>query len=131
MYKMKIIIDDAKKLTQLKNEFNHFFPYLSLEFFESRDTGNRKIHTLDGITVGKCRKSQEPATFTVSPKMSVADLENILKERFGLNVQVLRKSGMVWLKTTHTDAWSIEQQNTQGKIVSAHLLKQEENKRNK
>ncbi len=61
--------------------------------------------------------------------MSVADLEKILLENFQIPVQVLRKSGAVWLKTTHSISWSLKQQNDQGKIVSAHLLKQEENKR--
>jgi len=126
---MKIIIDDSKKLVSIRDEFNRFFPFLSLEFFETKNGSLRKIHILDGITVGKCRKSREPEILTVFPEMSVADLEGILSDRFGLNTLVLRKSGMVWLKTTHTQAWSLEQQNKQGEIISAHLFKQEDHKR--
>ncbi len=86
---------------------------------------------LNGTTVGQFRRNPKPEILTIFPEMSVADLEKILLDHFELPAQVLRKSGAVWLKTTHSDMWSLEQQNKQGEKVSAHLTKQEEDKRNK
>lgn len=126
---MKIIIENSKKLARLKEEFSQFFPFLTLEFLESDHSS--KVLYLDGITIGKFRKKSETETLTIFPEMSVSDLEKILHDNFGLPVQVLRKSGAVWLKTTHSNSWSLEHQNKQGEIVSAHLLKQNENNRKK
>jgi hypothetical protein len=33
-------------------------------------------------------------------------------------VQVFRKSGKVWLETTVTDGWTLEEQNLQGEALS-------------
>jgi hypothetical protein len=46
--------------------------------------------------------------------MTVEELEKSFLVKFGLNVQVFRKSGKSWLETTITDKWTLEKQNTQG-----------------
>ena len=33
-----------------------------------------------------------------------------IEEEFGIHVQVLRKSGRVWLQTTATDDWTLAEQ---------------------
>ena len=43
--------------------------------------------------------------------MKVAELENAFAKSFGFAVQVFRKSGNVWLQTTATDDWTLEEQN--------------------
>ena len=43
--------------------------------------------------------------------MKVAELENDFSGQFGLQVQVFRKSGEVWLQTTKTDNWTLIEQN--------------------
>jgi hypothetical protein len=126
---MKITIDNSKKLARLQEEFNHFFPFLKFEFFENLHS--KKTLWVDGHVIGEYRKNPETETLVIFPEMSVADLEKILRGHFDLPVQILRKSGKVWLKTTHTDGWSLEQQNKQGELVSAHLQKHEENKKSK
>ena len=47
------------------------------------------------------------------------ELEKIFKDQFGLAVQVFRKSGNLWLETTMTDNWTLQQQNNHGKEISA------------
>ena len=44
--------------------------------------------------------------------MSVYELERSFKNLFGLNVQVSRKAGMIWLETTKTDKWSLQKQKS-------------------
>jgi hypothetical protein len=36
--------------------------------------------------------------------------EQTLKEKFGINVQVFRKAGELWLQTTITDHWTLAEQ---------------------
>jgi len=57
-------------------------------------------------------------TITIAPGMTVNELEQNFKDVYGLSVQVFRKSGKVWLETTVTDGWSLEEQNRQGEDLS-------------
>ena len=50
--------------------------------------------------------------------MTVSDLEQKFAELFGLSVQVFRKSANVWLETTVTDGWTLEEQNRQGEALA-------------
>ena len=50
--------------------------------------------------------------------MTVTELENKIHEVFGLNAEVLRKSGNVWLETKLTSNWTLLQQNKMGIAIS-------------
>lgn len=123
-------IDNDKQIATLQEEFNQFFPFLRLEFYagdlDYTKPSSKKIKVENNRTIGECRKEVSSGTVTIFPEMSVADLEDIFRYSFAMSVQVLRKSGNVWLETNHTDTWSLEEQNRQGELVSAHLRKQEE-----
>lgn len=69
-------------------------------------------------TLGECRTIHKKGQITITPNMTVNDLEQCFSDIFGLGVQVFRKSGKVWLETTVTDGWTLEEQNNQGKELS-------------
>lgn len=46
---------------------------------------------------------------------SVHAFEQMFAAQFGLNVQVFRRSGELYLETTATDDWTLGQQNAEGK----------------
>jgi hypothetical protein len=46
--------------------------------------------------------------------MTVAELERLFVENFGLNAQVFRRSGTLWLQTSATDNWTLAEQNRKG-----------------
>ena len=50
----------------------------------------------------------------MSPAMTVAEFEKRFQVEFGLNAQVFRKSGKVWLETTITDNLTLQSQNALG-----------------
>ncbi|MEI9910895.1 MAG: hypothetical protein WDO71_15215 [Bacteroidota bacterium] len=50
--------------------------------------------------------------------MTVGQLEDIFQKQFGLQVQVSRRSGTLWLETTMTDNWTLKQQNDHGRELS-------------
>ena len=54
----------------------------------------------------------------VVEEMKVKDLERIFKDQFSLAMQVFRKSGNLWLETTMTDNWTLQQQNDHGREIS-------------
>ena len=50
--------------------------------------------------------------------MSVNELEQQFKSRFGLNIQVFRKHCKTWIETTVTDNWTLVKQNEEGRTLS-------------
>ena len=119
---MKIEINDHRKIFALQKEFNEMFPYLKIEFFSKPHKvgapSSKKILKHPGKTIGQCRLIHNKGTLTIIPSMTVAELEQNFNEVYGLSVQVFRKSGKVWLETTVTDGWTLEEQNRQGEDLS-------------
>lgn len=112
---MKIDINDHRKVYAIKEEFNNAFPYLKLEFFTKPHKpggASPKTYITDsGHLIGDIRTVHESGTITITPQMTVSELEQHFADVYGLSVQVFRKSGDVWLETTTTDNWSLEKQN--------------------
>ena len=120
---MKISINDSRKIRQLQEQFHANFPYLKIEFFSrshkpGAGTSPHLIRSAER-TIGECRTGTKKGNLSISPDMTVAELEQKFRELYGLNVQVFRKSGKVWLETTITDGWTLDQQNRQGEALSS------------
>lgn len=123
---MKITISDNRKINNIQREFNDSFPYLKLEFFSKPHKpgggSSKKIMKDNSNTLSECRTIHRSGTITIFPKMTVAELEQNFRDIYGLNIQVFRKSGKVWLETTVTDGWTLEEQNRQGESLSSPSL---------
>jgi len=119
---MKVTINDRRKIFAIQEEFNELFPYLKIEFFskphKSGGGSPRKLLKKSSKTLGECRTIHNSGTLTITPNMTVNDLEQHFSDVYGLGVQVFRKSGKAWLETTVTDGWSLEEQNKQGEALS-------------
>lgn len=119
---MKITINDHRKIFAIQKEFSELFPYLKLEFFAKPHKvgagSSKKIMKQPSKTIGECRVIHNKGKLTITPSMTVSDLEQAFSDVYGLSVQVFRKSGRVWLQTTATDEWTLEKQNTQGESLS-------------
>src|SRR5688500_9591017 len=121
---MEIIINDHRKIFAIQKDFSEMFPYLKLEFFgKPHKVGapsSKEIMKHPSKTVGQCRMIHNKGTLTITPSMTVADMEQAFSDVYGLSVQIFRKSGRVWLETTATDGWTLDKQNTQGQELSQH-----------
>ena len=123
---MKIAITDNRKIQHLQEEFTSSFPYLRIEFFSrshkpGTGTSPRSMRAPER-TIGECRKIHRKGHLSINENMTVAELEQSFRELYGLNVQVFRKSGKVWLETTVTDGWTLAEQNSQGEALSNLVL---------
>ncbi len=127
---MKLTINDNRKIFAIQEEFNTAYPYLKLEFFAKPHTvgggSAKKLIKHNSKTLGECRTVHNKGHITITPEMTVADLEQRFRDAYGLSVQVFRKSGKVWLETTVTDAWTLEQQNNEGESLSKMLIDKNE-----
>lgn len=124
---MKITINDRRKILAIQEDFNTTFPYLKIEFFtKPHKVGGaspKKLMKSSSKTLGECRTIHKKGTLTITPQMTVSELEQNFADIYGLSVQVFRKSGKVWLETTITDGWTLEEQNKQGEELSNKTTK--------
>ena len=114
-------IYNSKQLKTLQKEFNQRFPFLKIEFFANPHEYGASSKETDRLntelTVGEVRKMESVGKVTMDGNLPVGIFEKILEDRFGLYVQVYRKSYGKWLQTWVTDIWTLEEQNNRGKIL--------------
>jgi len=131
---MKIRITPTRLISEVQQEFNTLFPFLKLEFFRSKgyQPGPVANHIIPhNRRIGDCQVAITDGTIEINKNMKVKELERIFKELFRLNVQVFRQSGNLWLQTTITDEWTLQNQNEHGMEISlSHktpLINEDEN----
>lgn len=117
---MVIHLSNDSTIADVQKEFNTLFPFLKLGFFTKNHKpfeGNSKRSILAPDTKLKLLK-KEKIKVKIEPDMTVTELEQLFKSKFGLNVQVFRKSGRSWLETTVTDNWTLSKQNEEGEELN-------------
>jgi hypothetical protein len=123
---VKITIENNKTISDLQAEFNQAFPYLKVEFYTATYEAkklqpNTKLIRHDKLLLN-CRKAGLEGILQLNPNETVAAFEANLWEQYGLSVQVFRKSGNLWIETSLTDSWTLQQQNLEGEQMSSAML---------
>lgn len=118
-------IDSSQTISGVQKQFNDLYSFLRLEFFRQppvSGAGNakNKMITYD-MKLRDIQNIVKAGEIKVSNQTLVSELENQFEKEFGLYVQVFRKSGKIWLETTATDNWTLEQQNEEGKSLNEQL----------
>jgi len=122
---MKIAIKDTRTVSDVKHEFNKQYPYLKIEFLNLSDLSKMKFNKpgiySDERKLGSCRKIHNEGNVHIESNVTVAEMEQEFKNRFGLDVELFRKSGRLWIEANLTSAWTLERQNMEGKELSTKL----------
>jgi hypothetical protein len=109
---MKLKITSDQTLTQVKEAFHKLLPFMKIEFFHHSHTqgeGSPKADMIEGnIQIAELIKGHDPGTIEFNYSTLVYELESKLQDYFGLNVQIFRKSGRLWLESTVSDNWTLE-----------------------
>lgn len=120
---MYINLEPTMSLADVNAAFQKYFGLLKLEFFsethESGSLSNEKsalelTTTLHEVGISESKR------LDFNKDTSVAEFE----ERFrhlGIGVQVLRKSKELWLHTSSTDAWSLQEQQLRAHEMSGTI----------
>ena len=119
---MNIEINDTNSIGSVQQAFNSMFPYLKIEFFTNLKSVSGRLHRkiVDKYiqTFGEYKKTKSKESIIINSQMTLSDLDNQLQNEFGLSVKLYRYSGRLWLETTVTDSWTLEQQNKEGEALS-------------
>jgi len=120
---MRLHIAPNRQINEIQKDFNKSFPFLKLEFFNNKHYSSAGFSINEMISRGKKIGDTQSAItdgyIDITGEMKVTDLEKIFKNQFSLAVQVFRKSGKIWLETTITDNWTLNQQNNHGSELSS------------
>ncbi len=113
-----MLITDQKTLKEIKNEFSQKFPFLKLEFYKGKHESSKpspaEMQLDENLHLGDIRNVHTEGDLRIAGNMKVNTLEERFWEKYGLNVQVFRRSGNLWLQTTTTDHWTLSDQNGKG-----------------
>ena len=113
-----MIIQDSKSIQEIQLEFNALFPGLKIEFYRfphAQFKGSlRDNQYAPELHLYEIREHHNEGEITISPEMTVEQLEGLFEELYGLHVQIFRKSNRIWLQTSKTDSWTLAEQNRKG-----------------
>lgn len=120
---MTINITPDRIIKEIQKEFNEEFPFLKIEFFlkgvRYKAQTKRDESLSKELPLGKVKMFDFKQGWRITGSMTVRELEKTFEELLGLSVLVYRKSGKLWLETSMTDNWTLEQQNENGRQISA------------
>ena len=118
---MKLHLKFSASIGELQKQFAAGYPYLKLNFYSSNKPLTRyRGHLWPGLSLLQAGLKKE-TSIVVDVNMTVQQLESLFRKELGLNMQLSRKSGILWLETTMSDSWTLTQQNEHGKELSQPL----------
>jgi len=98
--------------------FSQMFPFLRIEFSDpGRSFGPPTAAEVDYPDSRKKMPVAE-GVIEINGETKVKDLELTLSNLFLQSARIFRRSGNVWLETSMTDNWTLEQQNEHGREIS-------------
>ena len=118
-----LVVDGQNKIGVVQQEFHKAFPFLKVEFFSrthQTGRGSARRYLLHGEH-SQNLSGVDSDDLAITADMTVAEVEQLFQQHFGMGAQIFRKSGNVWLETTVTDGWTLEEQNRQGEALSKAL----------
>ncbi|MGZ3882652.1 MAG: hypothetical protein ACXVPQ_01855 [Bacteroidia bacterium] len=110
---MKMLINDNRKVFAIQDEFNDLFPFLKIKFFSKpAGPGGAPVQKFvnNSKTLGECRTIHNSGEITITPQMTISELEERFSDVYGLGVEVFRKLGTEDINAGAT----LEEQNKRG-----------------
>ncbi|MBK7851947.1 MAG: hypothetical protein IPJ66_12695 [Bacteroidetes bacterium] len=129
---MNIEIRPEMKIEEVQSAFAKRFPFLKLNFFKSKPKEEKGYTAKDLLDSSKrlmdVAEQKSNSVLLINGLMTVFELEKQGQEKLGLHIDVFRKSGKVWLRTSASDQWTLDEQNKEAKESEpAAIEKSEEN----
>lgn len=125
------VIMERDTIHEVQKKFNDRFHYLKIEFFreptiKGKGTNRKKMY-LNDVALKDLHRLKKSGQIKLENKLTVSELETLFFSEFGLYTQVFRKSGNIWLETSATNHWTLEQQNEEGKSLQEEIKNEREN----
>lgn len=121
---MKISVEYNTKFGDIQKAFNEQYPFLKMEPVASSN-GNGTAMRFSSQTFLRDLPAAVtvPYILNIEGTTTIAELESDLLSTLKLPVQVLRKSGSMWIGTSLTKDWTLEHQNKEGELFSKEIIR--------
>lgn len=103
-------IERGKPIRDIQKEFNEIYPFLKIEIVDKKQPVV-KVVSGSGFP-GSCHHVD------ISACRTVAQLEEDFRDHLDLPIQVFRRAGNLWIETSLTHDWTLDQQNREGELFS-------------
>lgn len=114
-----LYISEDTRIGMIKTDFNRQYPFLKIDFLKGNALTKTRAHEFEKLNALNTLQNID-----IDKKRTVAELKKDFKDVFGLTAEIFRKSGNVWIETSLTDDWTLEQQNSEAEYLSQHSGKQ-------
>lgn len=116
---MKLKIDGKAQVKDIQGEFARKYEFLKIEFFKKVHPDTELSSNAQRIDptekVRNLVRIEKTGLVDINCNRTVAEVEADFRNKFGLSVQVYRKSGDLWIETSKTDHWTLNGQNEEGR----------------
>ncbi|MBL7816548.1 MAG: hypothetical protein JNL70_16125 [Saprospiraceae bacterium] len=115
---MKLLLTHSKTIEDVQQAFSDSYPHLKIEFFTrphdmNASSWSKHMITDRTQTLEKIGMLKE-GVLTLTDDTVTGEFEQLLSVRYGLFIQVFRKSMGSWLESTRTDSWTLGEQERKG-----------------
>ncbi|SFP85729.1 hypothetical protein [Parafilimonas terrae] len=121
---MKLFIDKESRVGDVKKIFTSCYPFLKIELYKKSFANNfiavKKEPLAATVRINEFMHAANEIVIDISHNVTVAELESQFDD-IGFITEVFRKSGNVWIASSLTDNWTLQQQNAEGKEISSHF----------
>lgn len=121
MSSININLNSSSTIHDIQYELKRYFPFLRFEFNKIGKQVNeneKPVNLTPSLKIFNVTNLRERISIDFSGDKKLLELKNEF-QKIGLTVVIYRKSGNVWVKTSLTEDWSLQMQNTAGKNFSA------------
>ncbi|HEX5152197.1 MAG TPA: hypothetical protein VFW07_12170 [Parafilimonas sp.] len=123
---MKLFIEKESLAEDVKKIFTTCYPFLKIEFYKKQPAHTEVIQKKEimpfNLPLIQFINGSNRTVIDIGRHITVEQLEDQFAS-LGLLSEVFRKSGNVWIETSLTSGWTLQQQNTEGEEISRHFVK--------
>ena len=121
-----IDINDTTTIREIEALFSGEYPFLNIIFIHQVHEGDEESVKQKAISVdtaiGEIKKTHVSSFIEIEPWNTIVDVEKEFRQRFGLLVEILRKSDSHWILPAGADHLTLREQNELGRAASEDTI---------
>ena len=117
----EILINNNTLWVDIQSLFSVHYPFLKIEVIDHEKSMARTWRIDHELCIKELGNITDACKIDISNNMSVSEVAADFKNKLGLNIEVLRKSGNVWNAISITGNWTLENQNAAGEFICSQM----------
>lgn len=119
---MQLSIENDTKVQDIQKLFTTYYPFLKIEFYKYSIYNPNKKDTIPiTMPLSQVLNKNLTAIINIKKNITVAQVEDDFLQ-LGIQAEIFRRSGNVWVETFLTSNWTLDQQNLEGEEITRHYI---------